>query len=148
MTACSLADKARASSIRVTPQRALVCDVVDAADDHPTADEIYERARELDPTIAIATVYRTLKVLEDGELIARRDFGTRKGRYEAFSDEHHDHLIDQDSGEILEFYNEQLDALICKIAAEMGYKVAHHQVEVYAEKADQPPKIRKRRSAR
>jgi len=136
MTDRSLVERAKAEGIRLTSQRALVCAVLDQAKDHPNVDDLFARAREEDPTIAIATVYRTLKVLEDHKLIARHGFGQRKARYEIVHKGKHDHLIDIGSGKVLEFSDPALDKLVHEIAARMGYKLEHHQIELYGRRTD------------
>ncbi|MEM6683762.1 MAG: Fur family transcriptional regulator [Pseudomonadota bacterium] len=147
MTDSSLVERARVEGIRLTSQRALVCTVLQKSKDHPNVDDLYARAREEDPTIAIATVYRTLKVLEDHKLIARHGFGQRKSRYELIHKDKHDHLIDIGSGKVMEFSDPALEKLINEIAARMGYNLERHQLELYGTPAKQKPKKTPARAA-
>ncbi|MEM6683095.1 MAG: Fur family transcriptional regulator [Pseudomonadota bacterium] len=135
MTETTLVENARAQGIRLTPQRELVCNVLEDATDHPDVDRIYERCRQVDPAIAIATVYRTLRVLEDHELIASHAFGNRKSRYELTRSNKHNHLIDTGSGEVINFDNDEIDAMINEIASRMGYTLERHQLELYGQRS-------------
>lgn len=137
-TQLSLLERARAAGIRMSRQRELVCEVIDSADDHPDADEIFERARARDASIAIATIYRTLRILEEESLVSRHDFGTGKGRFEVTGGVHHDHLIDTQSRTVIEFQNDDLTQLIRSIAQQMGYDVESHHLEVYVRERAQP----------
>jgi len=100
--------------------------------DHPNVDEIYQRASNIDGDISIATVYRTVRLFEDVGIIERHDFGDGKSRYEPPSDEHHDHLINVETGEVLEFVNEEIEVLQEAIAKKMGFKLVDHRMELYA----------------
>lgn len=118
--------------IKFTKSREIIAQVVSEANDHPDVDEVWRRASEIDKNIGIATVYRTLKLLEEAGIITRHEFGKNKAHYE-FEDEddHHDHLINVESGEIKEFFNEELEKLQEKIAKEMGYELVDHKLELY-----------------
>jgi Fur family ferric uptake transcriptional regulator len=104
------------------------------AKDHPDVDELHKRVSLLDKKISIATVYRTVKLLEESGIIARHDFKEGKSRYEPSTDEHHDHLIDINSGEIIEFVDKDIEELQNKIAQKLGYKLKDHKLELYGSK--------------
>ena len=117
--------------LRMTGQRRVVARVLSEADDHPDADDVYRRASALDPKISIATVYRTLRILEDAGILQRLEFGDGRARFEQAERDHHDHLIDTSSGRVIEFQNEQLETLQVKIAEELGYRLIGHRMELY-----------------
>ncbi|MEZ5840306.1 MAG: Fur family transcriptional regulator [Hyphomicrobiales bacterium] len=118
--------------MRMTEQRRVIARVIEVADDHPDVEELYRRASAIDDRISISTVYRTVKLLEDAGIIARHDFGEGRARYEQASDEHHDHLIDLRSGQVIEFRNARIEELQREIARELGYKLVDHRLELYA----------------
>ncbi|MDA8000628.1 MAG: transcriptional repressor [Alphaproteobacteria bacterium] len=121
----------RAQGLRVTKQRLLIARIILAADDHPNADELLARARKVLPSVSPSTLYRTLKLLQESKLVARHEFAQDSAsRFEAKSG-HHDHLIDQQTGEVVEFYNEELEELQKKIARGLGYRLTHHRMELY-----------------
>lgn len=120
----------------MTDQRRVIAQVMSEADNHPDVEELYRRAVARDAKISIATVYRTVRMFEDAGIIDRHDFKEGKSRYEAASDDHHDHLIDVESGEVLEFHNEKLEALQEKIAAKLGFELVDHRMELYGRKKD------------
>jgi len=117
--------------MRMTEQRRVIASVLSDADDHPDVEEVYRRASELDPRISIATVYRTVRMFEEAGIIDRHDFGDGRARYEPVPDEHHDHLIDVQSGKVIEFTNERVEKLQKEIAAELGYELVDHRLELY-----------------
>jgi Fur family ferric uptake transcriptional regulator len=117
--------------LRMTGQRRVVARVLSEADDHPDAEEVYRRASKLDPKISIATVYRTLRIFEDAGILQRLEFGDGRARFERAESDHHDHLIDTESGKVIEFQNEQLEDLQEKIAAELGFRLVGHRMELY-----------------
>lgn len=119
--------------LRMTGQRRVITQVMSAAEDHPDVEEIHRRAAEIDPRISVATVYRTMRLLEDYEVVTRHDFqdGHGRSRYEEVRDEHHDHLIDVRSGEVVEFVSEEIEALQEKIAREHGFRLVDHRLELY-----------------
>ncbi len=117
--------------LRMTGQRRVVAQVLADADDHPDAEEIYRRGSDLDPKISIATVYRTLRIFEEAGILQRLDFGDGRARFEIAEREHHDHLIDTASGKVIEFQDEQLEALQERIAARLGYRLVGHRMELY-----------------
>jgi Fur family ferric uptake transcriptional regulator len=117
--------------MRMTEQRRVIADVLSKAEDHPDVEEVYRRASETDPRISIATVYRTVRMFEEAGIIDRHDFGDGRARYEPVPDEHHDHLIDVQSGKVIEFTNERVEKLQREIAAELGYELVDHRLELY-----------------
>ena len=128
-----LLSRCLAKNIRMTSQRQIIIQVIEESDDHPDVDQLYLRSVELDNTISIATVYRTVKLLEEAGLIERLEFGDGRSRYEE-AREHHEHLVDIETGEVHEFYNEQLETLKTEIAREMGYDLIDHRLELYGKK--------------
>ncbi len=118
--------------LRMTEQRRIIARVLSRADDHPDAEEIYGRANELDRSISLATVYRTVKLFEEAGIIDQHDFGDGRARYEQTPDEHHDHLINVKTGDVIEFHNEEIERLQEKIATELGFKLVDHRMELYA----------------
>ena len=126
-------DKCLEAGVRMTNQRRIIIELIDDADDHPDIDTIYRRAIELDNTISLATIYRTVGVLEQAGIIDKLDVGDGKARYE-LSGEHHEHLVDVDSGEIHEFQHAELEALKEKIARDMGFELVGHRLELFGRK--------------
>ena len=120
--------------LRLTDQRKLIAKVMSASEDHPDVDELYQRVNKLDSKISIATVYRTVKLFEEAGIVAKHDFKGNKARYEQASEEHHDHLIDINTGEITEFVNEDIEKLQKKVAEKLGYKLVDHRLELYGSK--------------
>ena len=118
--------------MRMTEQRRVIARVLEAASDHPDVEELHRRAAAVDPRISIATVYRTVKLFEDAGVITRHDFGAGRSRYEAIPDEHHDHLIDLRTGNVVEFRNEEIEALQQAIAERLGFRLVDHRLELYA----------------
>ena len=129
----ALLSRCLAKNIRMTSQRQIIIQVIEESDDHPDVDQLYLRSVELDNTISIATVYRTVKLLEEAGLIERLEFGDGRSRYEE-AGEHHEHLVDIETGEVHEFYNEELETLKTEIAREMGYDLIDHRLELYGKK--------------
>jgi len=117
--------------MKMTGQRRIIARVLSDATDHPDVEEVYRRAVELDPRISIATVYRTVRLFEEANILERHDFGAGRSRYEEVSEEHHDHLIDIQSGKVTEFRSVDIEALQEKIAAEHGYRLVGHRLELY-----------------
>ena len=124
----------RAEGVRVTRQRVAILQVLQDAKDHPRADDILLRAKELDPTVSLATVYRTLGVLEKAGTVLRNEFGGAGARYEMANAAHDDHLIDLDTGEGMEFRSDRIERLQAEIAAELGYDIEWHRFEIYGRK--------------
>ena len=129
----TLLSRCLAKNIRMTSQRQIIIQVIEESDDHPDVDQLYLRSVEFDNTISIATVYRTVKLLEEAGLIERLEFGDGRSRYEE-AGEHHEHLVDIETGEVHEFYNEELETLKTEIAREMGYDLIDHRLELYGKK--------------
>jgi Fur family ferric uptake transcriptional regulator len=127
----SLEEACVAKGMRMTEQRRVIARVIEAASDHPDVEELHRRAAAVDPRISIATVYRTVKLLEDAGVIARHDFGAGRSRYETIPDEHHDHLIDLRTGAVMEFRNEEIERLQQAIAERMGFRLVDHRLELY-----------------
>lgn len=126
-------DRCLEAGVRMTNQRRIIIELIDDSDDHPDVDTIYRRAIEIDNTISLATIYRTVGVLEQAGIIDKLDVGDGKARYE-LSGEHHEHLVDVDSGEIHEFQHEELEALKEKIAQDMGFELVGHRLELFGRK--------------
>ena len=120
--------------IKLTHQRRVIAKVLSKADDHPDANLVYKRSSKIDSNISMATVYRTMKLFEDTNIVVVRDFGDGRSRYEIFSNEHHDHLIDVDSGEVIEFVNDEIEELQHKVAKKLGYDLTGHRLELYGKK--------------
>jgi Fur family ferric uptake transcriptional regulator len=120
--------------MKLTENRKIVAKIISESNDHPDVEELYKRAAKIKPNIGIATVYRAVKMFEEEGVIAKHDFGKgkNKARYEELSDEHHDHLIDINSGKVVEFFNEEIEKLKEKIARDLGYKLVDHKLELYA----------------
>ncbi|MEM9495424.1 MAG: Fur family transcriptional regulator [Pseudomonadota bacterium] len=125
--------------MRMTEQRRVIARVLSLADDHPDVEEIHRRATEIDVNISIATVYRTMRLFEDAGVVERHDFQDGRSRYEEATEDHHDHLINVRSGEVIEFVNDEIERLQHRIAKEHGFKLVAHRLELYGvpiDKAD------------
>jgi Fur family transcriptional regulator, ferric uptake regulator len=121
-----------AKGMRMTEQRRVIASVIEeASEEHPDVEELYRRSVAIDPGISISTVYRTVKLFEDAGMIERHDFRDGRSRYETVPDEHHDHLIDLRSGQVIEFRSEEIEALQEFIAKKLGYKLVDHRLELY-----------------
>ena len=120
--------------VRLTDQRKLVAQVMSSSDDHPDVDELHKRVAKIDSKISIATVYRTVKLFEEAGIFAKHDFKGTKARYEQATQEHHDHLIDINTGEITEFVNDDIEKLQKQVAEKLGYKLVDHRLELYGSK--------------
>ncbi|MEL7429004.1 MAG: Fur family transcriptional regulator [Pseudomonadota bacterium] len=127
----SLEKQCIAKGLRMTGQRRIIAQVLEEATDHPDAEELYNRASQVDGNISIATVYRTVKLLEETGIIERHEFRDGRARYEIVPEDHHDHLIDLKSGNVIEFASEEIEALQEKIAREHGYRLVDHRLELY-----------------
>ena len=127
-------EKCAKKGVRLTDQRKLIAKVMSEADDHPDVDELHKRVNKHDSKISIATVYRTVKLFEEAGIVAKHDFKGTKARYEQTTQEHHDHLIDINTGEITEFVNEDIEELQKKVAEKLGYKLVDHRLELYGSK--------------
>lgn len=120
------------NGMRMTEQRRVIANVLSEANDHPDVEEVHRRASAVDNRISIATVYRTVRLFEEAGILERHDFRDGRSRYEPVADDHHDHLIDLDSGKVLEFHNEEVEELQRRIADELGYRLVDHRMELYA----------------
>ena len=118
--------------MRMTDQRKVIARVLSQAQDHPDVEELYRRSSAVDPNISIATVYRTVRLFEEAGIIARHDFRDGRSRYEQAGEEHHDHLIDMKSGQVIEFIDEEIERLQHLIAARLGFRLIDHRLELYA----------------
>lgn len=134
--------------LKMTGQRRVIARVLSEADDHPDVELLYRRAVEVDPRISIATVYRTVKLLEEASILERHDFGEGRARYEEASEEHHDHLIDVQSGEVIEFRNDDIEGLQHMVAEKLGYRLVGHKLELYGTKIEKAPDTQSRKSVR
>ena len=126
----SIIARCEAKGLRMTDQRRIVARVIGAAEDHPDVEELYNRASAIDPRISIATVYRTVKLFEEAGILDRLEFGDGRARYEDAERDHHDHLIDMNSGEVIEFVDPEIEALQERIAARLGYRLIGHRLEL------------------
>ena len=136
----SIEEKCKLKGVRLTDQRKIIAQVMSdskqkyGTKDHPDVDELHKRVTLIDKKISIATVYRTLKLFEESGIIERHDFKEGKSRYEPSTDEHHDHLIDVNTGEIIEFVDKDIEELQIKIAKKLGYNLVDHKLELYGSK--------------
>ncbi len=121
------------AGLKMTGQRRVILKVLGTAEDHPSVEDVYDRAKALDSSISIATVYRTLSLLDEMELVVRHEFQEGYSRYEVNS-EHHHHLVDLETGQVIEFQNEELEKLKEKIAHDLGYELIDHRLELYGKK--------------
>ena len=127
-------DKCKQRGVRLTDQRRLIAKVMSQSSDHPDVDELHKKISKIDEKVSIATVYRTVKLFEESGIIEKHDFKSGKARYEQSSDTHHDHLIDVNTGEIIEFVDEEIEKLQNKVAEQLGYKLVDHRLELYGTK--------------
>lgn len=124
--------------MRMTEQRRIIARVLEKAHDHPDVEELYRRAVKVDENISISTVYRTVKLFEDAGIVERHDFRDGRSRYETVPEEHHDHLIDLRTGNVIEFNNEAIEKIQEVIARELGFKLVDHRLELYGVPLDAP----------
>jgi len=130
----NIEDKCIKKGLRLTDQRKLVARVMSESEDHPDVDELHKRVSKHDSKISIATVYRTVKLFEEAGIVAKHEFKGNKARYEQAPNEHHDHLIDINTGEITEFVDQDIENLQKKVAEKLGYKLVDHRLELYGSK--------------
>jgi Fur family transcriptional regulator, ferric uptake regulator len=121
-----------AKGMRMTEQRRIIARVLAAAEDHPDVEELYRRCAALDNRISISTVYRTVKLFEDSGIIERHEFRDGRARYEQITENHHDHLINLRTGEVIEFQSEEIEQLQAEVARRLGYRLVGHRLELYA----------------
>jgi len=126
--------KCKVKGVRLTDQRKIIAQAMANATDHPDVDELHKRVTAVDKKISIATVYRTVKLFEEAGIVEKHDFKGGKARYEQSPDEHHDHLIDINSGEIIEFVDKEIEKLQNNVAKKLGYKLVDHKLELYGSK--------------
>jgi Fur family ferric uptake transcriptional regulator len=122
--------------LRITEQRRIIARVLSESEDHPDVEQLHRRASAIDPKISIATVYRTVRLFEDAGLLDRHDFGDGRARYEATPEAHHDHLIDVETGRVVEFVDPELEALQRQIAERLGFRLVDHRMELYGVRLD------------
>ena len=134
MTKSAIEVMCASKGIKLTHQRKVIAKVLSKSDDHPDANLVFKRSSKIDSNISMATVYRTMKLFEDTNIVAVRDFGDGRSRYEIYSNEHHDHLIDAESGEVIEFVNDEIEELQHKVAKKLGYVLTGHRLELYGKK--------------
>ena len=127
-------NKCLKKGVMLTDQRKIIAKIMSESKDHPDVDELHKRVNNLDSKISIATVYRTVKLFEEAGILAKHDFKGNKARYEQTTLDHHDHLIDINTGEITEFVNEEIEKLQKKVAEKLGYKLVDHRLELYGSK--------------
>jgi Fur family ferric uptake transcriptional regulator len=128
--------------MRMTEQRRVIARVLADSDDHPDVEELYRRSVAIDDRISISTVYRTVKLLEDAGIVERHDFREGRARYEQMRDEHHDHLINLRTGEVIEFQSEEIERLQAEVARRLGYRLVDHRLELYAVPLEDEQKTR------
>ena len=127
----SILDRCEARGLRMTGQRRVIAQALEASDDHPNVEELHARATAIDPKISLATVYRTVKLFDEAGILDRIDFGDGRARYEDAERAHHDHLIDMTTGQVIEFVDPEIEALQEKIARRLGYRLKGHRLELY-----------------
>ncbi len=118
--------------LKMTEQRRIIARVLSDSADHPDVEAVHRRAAEFDPKISIATVYRTVRLFEEANILARHDFGDGRARYEEMTSDHHDHLIDLNTGRVIEFRNEEIEKLQRDVAERLGYRLVDHRLELFA----------------
>lgn len=129
--ASQLERRCKEKGLKMTGQRRVIAQVLSDSDDHPDVERLYQRASRVDPRISIATVYRTVKLFEQANILTRHDFGDGRARYEAVPPEHHDHLIDIDSGQVIEFRDDEIERLQREAARALGYRLVGHRLELF-----------------
>ena len=134
----SIMDRCEAIALRMTGQRRIIAGVLEESDDHPDVEELYARASALDAGISIATVYRTVKLFEEAGILERVEFGDGRARYEDAERDHHDHLIDLNSGKVIEFLDPEIEAMQEKIAQRLSYRLKSHKLELYGVPISKP----------
>ena len=127
----SIEQKCIDKGVKLTDQRKIIAKVMTESDDHPDVEMVHKRATDIDPKISIATVYRTVRLFEEHDILDRHDFGDGRSRYEEVSESHHDHLTDIESGKVIEFQNAEIEALQREVAKQLGYRLVDHRLELY-----------------
>ncbi len=131
MTVSRIEEMCVEKGMKMTGQRRVIAQVLSDSDDHPDVEEVYRRSSDVDPKISIATVYRTVRLFEEAGIVERLDFGDGRARYEEASEDHHDHLIDVQTGKIYEFHDDEIEELQRKIAEKLGFKLVDHRMELF-----------------
>jgi Fur family transcriptional regulator, ferric uptake regulator len=134
----TIESRCEAKGLRMTEQRRVIAQVLEGAEDHPDVEELYARAAARDPNISIATVYRTVKLFEEAGILDKLEFGDGRARYEDAERDHHDHLIDMQTGEVIEFVDPEIEALQERIAQKLGYTLKGHKLELYGVAVKKP----------
>lgn len=127
----TITSRCRDRGVQMTPHRQIIAEVLEGSDDHPDVEELHQRAQARDPEISIASVYSTVKLFEEAGILDKLEFGDGRARYEDAERDHHDHLIDMNSGQVIEFVDPDIEALQEKIAAKLGYRLMGHRLELY-----------------
>lgn len=127
----TIEQKCLKKGLKLTDQRKIIARVMSESKDHPDVDELFKRVTKVDTKISIATVYRTVKLFEEEGIVAKHDFKGKKARYEELSEDHHDHLVDVNTGEIIEFVDNDIENLQKKVAEKLGYDLIDHKLELY-----------------
>ncbi len=127
----TITSRCRDRGVQMTPHRQIIAEVLEASDDHPDVEELHQRAQARDPEISVASVYSTVKLFEEAGILDKLEFGDGRARYEDAERDHHDHLIDLHSGQVIEFVDPDIEALQEKIAAKLGYRLMGHRLELY-----------------
>ena len=130
----NIEEKCKIKDVRLTDQRKVIAQVMSSSNDHPDVDELHKRVNKIDKKISIATVYRTVKLFEESGIVEKHEFKGGKARYEEAPEEHHDHLIDINSGQIIEFVDKDIEILQNEVAEKLGYKLVDHKLELYGSK--------------
>jgi Fur family ferric uptake transcriptional regulator len=130
----SIEERCKQKNVKLTNQRKLIAQIMSDSHDHPNVGELYRRVSKIDSKVSVATVYRTVKLFQEAGILTKHDFGEGKARYEELHDNHHDHLIDVQSGKVIEFIDEEIEKLQKKIAKKFGYRLVDHRLELYGTK--------------
>ncbi len=136
----TITERCEAAGLRMTCRRRVVARVLETSEDHPDVEELHRRAAAEDAQISLATVYRTVKLFEEAGVVEKVDFGDGRARYEDAEREHHDHLIDLNTGQVIEFVDEEIEALQRKVAERLGYELKGHRMELYGRPSKRPRK--------
>ena len=132
----TISERCKKVGIRLTGQRRLIISVLEDSKDHPDVETLFERANKIDSKVSIATVYRTVKVLQNAGILEKLEFNDGRSRFEDAVRKHHDHLIDLDTGKVIEFIDEEIEHIQKKIASKLGYELIGHKLELYGKKND------------
>ena len=136
MTRTTISERCRNVGIRMTGQRRLIIKVLEKSKDHPDVETLFERANKIDNKVSIATVYRTVRTLQNAGILEKLEFNDGRSRFEDAVRKHHDHLIDLDTGKVIEFFDKEIEQIQKKIAKKLGYKLTGHKLELYGKKND------------